>query len=167
MTEHYVLNVQSSLTLAQADKMIDGALAAALAAGLLPLTVAVLDSGGQLVAFKREDGCGVLRYDIAFGKAWGALGMGISSRTIRDRLGNRPAFQAALAAASGGRFVPVPGGVLALEGALDGPRTVIGAIGISGDASDRDEYAAIMGVRAAGLAPHPEAPADNWEQAGL
>lgn len=163
MSEHYVLNVQSSLTLAEAEQMIDGALAAARAAELLPLTVAVLDSGGQLVAFKREDGSGVLRFDIAFGKAWGALGMGISSRTIRDRLGNRPAFQGALAAASGGRFVPVPGGVLALGAG----RTVVGAIGISGDASDRDEYAAIMGVQAAGLASHPEAPAENWQSAGL
>ena len=163
MSEHYVLNVQSSLTLAEAERMIDGALAAARAAELLPLTVAVLDSGGQLVAFKREDGCGVLRFDIAFGKAWGALGMGISSRTIRDRLGNRPAFQAALAAASDGRFVPVPGGVLALGAG----RTVVGAIGISGDASDRDEYAAIMGVRAAGLACHPDEPAENWRSAGL
>ncbi len=163
MSEHYVLNVQSSLTLAEAERMIDGALAAGRAAGLLPLAVAVLDSGGQLVAFKREDGCGVLRFDIAFGKAWGALGMGISSRTIRDRLGNRPAFQGALAAASGGRFVPVPGGVLALGAG----RTVVGAIGISGDASDRDEYAAIMGVQAAGLAPHPETPAENWQSAGL
>lgn len=163
MSEHYVLNVQSSLTLAEAERMIDGALAAGRTAGLLPLTVAVLDSGGQLVAFKREDGCGVLRFDIAFGKAWGALGMGISSRTIRDRLGNRPAFQGALAAASGGRFVPVPGGVLALGAG----RTVVGAIGISGDASDRDEYAAIMGVQAAGLASHPETPAENWQSAGL
>lgn len=163
MSEHYVLNVQSSLTLAEAERMIDGALAAARAAELLPLTVAVLDSGGQLVAFKREDGCGVLRFDIAFGKAWGALGMGISSRTIRDRLGNRPAFQGALAAASGGRFVPVPGGVLALGAG----RQVVGAIGISGDASDRDEYAAIMGVQAAGLASHPETPAENWQSAGL
>ncbi len=163
MSDHYVLHVQSSLTLVQAEHMIDGALAAARAAQLLPLTVAVLDSGGHLVAFKREDGCGVLRFDIAFGKAWGALGMGISSRTIRDRLGNRPAFQGALAAASDGRFVPVPGGVLALDGA----RHVVGAVGISGDASDRDEYAAIMGVRAAGLAAHPDEPAENWRSAGL
>lgn len=163
MSEHRVLHVQSSLTLAHAEKMIDAALQAARAADLLPLTVAVLDSGGHLVAFKREDGCGVLRFDIALGKAWGALGMGISSRTIRDRLGNRPAFQGALAAASGGRFVPVPGGVLALDAA----RQAIAAIGISGDASDRDEYAAIMGVRAAGLTAHPDEPAENWRSAGL
>lgn len=163
MSDHYVVNVKSSLALRQAERMIDGALEAARAAGLLPLTVAVLDSGGHLVAFKREDGCGVLRFDIAFGKAWGALGMGISSRTIRDRLGNRPAFQGALASASEGRFVPVPGGVLA----LDTEGNAIGAIGISGDASDRDEYAAIMGVHAAGFASHPEAPAENWRAAGL
>jgi uncharacterized protein GlcG (DUF336 family) len=167
MSDHYVMHIQSSLTLDRAERMIDGALAAARAAELLPLTVAVLDSGGHLVAFKREDGCGVLRFDIAFGKAWGALGMGISSRTIRDRLGNRPAFQGALAAASGGRFVPVPGGVLAVEGERTGERIVVGAIGISGDASDRDEYAAIMGVRAAGLTSHPDEPAENWRAAGL
>lgn len=163
MSDHTLFPVRSSLALAQADAMIEGALAAARAAELLPLTVAVLDSGGQLVAYKREDGCGVLRFDIALGKAWGALGMGISSRTLRDRLGNRPAFQGALAAASDGRFVPVPGGVLA----IDAEGHAIGAVGISGDASDRDEYAAIMGVKAAGLASHPAAPAENWQSAGL
>ena len=163
MSDHTLFPVQSSLTLAQADAMIAGALAAARAADLLPLTVAVLDSGGQLVAYKREDGCGVLRFDIALGKAWGALGMGISSRTLRDRLANRPAFQGALAAAADGRFVPVPGGVLA----IGAQGHAIGAIGISGDASDRDEYAAIMGVQAAGLASHPAAPAESWRSAGL
>ena len=85
-------------------------------AGLLPLTVVALDAGGKPVAMQSEDGSGLLRFDIAFGKAWGALGMGISSRLIRDRLAARPAFQAALAAASDGRFVPVPGGVLVQTG---------------------------------------------------
>lgn len=163
MSEHTLFPVHSSLTLAQADAMIGAALAAARDAQLLPLTVAVLDSGGQLVAFKREDGCGALRFDIALGKAWGALGMGISSRALRDRLANRPAFQGALAAASDGRFVPVPGGVLA----VDVRGHAVGAVGVSGDASDRDEYAAIMGVRAAGLASNPAAPAENWRSAGL
>ena len=163
MSDYYLAPVHSSLMLAQAEKIVDGTLTAGRAATLLPLAVVVLDAGGQLVAFKREDGCGVLRFDIAFGKAWGALGMGISSRTIRDRLANRPAFQSALAAASDGRFVPVPGGVLALDAA----GRAIGAVGVSGDASDRDEYAAIMGVRAAGLAAQPAQPADNWQSAGL
>lgn len=89
--------------------------------------------------------------------------MGISSRTIRDRLRERPAFQSAIAAATGGRFIPVPGGVLILDAAGD----AIGAVGISGDASDKDEYAAVTGARAAGFATHPAAPAPNWRDAGL
>jgi len=161
--DYYVHRLQVSLTLQTAERIADAALAAGRQAGLLPLTVAVLDTGGVLVVHKRQDGSGVLRGDIAAGKAWGALGMGISSRTIRDRLKDRPAFQSALAAASHGRFIPVPGGVLVRNPAGE----VIGAVGISGDASDKDEYAAIMGVIAAGLTPHPEAPAENWQDAGL
>jgi uncharacterized protein GlcG (DUF336 family) len=125
--------------------------------------VAVLDAGGHLVAFKREDGAGIVRMDIAVGKAWGALGMGIPSRTIRDRLASRPAFQGAVAAASDGRFVPVPGGVLV----LDAERVVVGAVGISGDTSDKDEYCGITGVRAAGLTPAPAAPAPDWQASAL
>ena len=164
MSQDYIVHrLQVSMPLATAEKIADAALAAGREAGLLPLTVAVLDAGGALVVLKRQDGSGVLRGDIATGKAWGALGMGISSRTIRDRLEDRPAFQSALAAASHGRFIPVPGGVLALNASGE----VIGAVGISGDASDKDEYAAIFGVRAAGLLPDPDAPAANWRDAGL
>ena len=130
---------------------------------MLPLTVVVLDAGGHVVALKRQDGSGILRVDIATGKAWGALGMGIPSRTIRDRLGERPAFQGALVGASNGRFVPVPGGVLV----LDGERRVIGAVGISGDTSDKDEYAAIQGIKAAGLASAPAEPIKDWQSSGL
>ena len=156
-------NIHSSLTLALAARIVDGAIAARKKAKLLPLAVAVLDAGGNLVAFKREDGCGVMRFDIAFGKAFGALGMGMSTRLIRDRLAQRPAFQGALAAASGGRFIPTPGGVLIL--AKDG--SAIGAIGISGDASDKDEYCAIQAVHAAGCASEPAAPHPDWRAAGL
>jgi len=155
--------VASSLGLEVASRIIDAAVAERRRHGLLPLAVAVLDAGGNLVAFKREDGCGVLRFDIAFGKAWGALGMGMSSRLIRDRLKERPAFQGALASASGGRFIPVPGGVLV----LDGGSTTIGAVGISGDASDKDEHCAITAIQAAGLGSEPAAPAANWSAAGL
>lgn len=163
MSEYYVMKLKVSLPLDAAERIATAALVAGRSAGLLPLTVAVLDAGGALVAFKREDGCGVMRGDIAIGKAWGALGMGISSRHIRNRLADRPSFQAALAAVSDGRFVPVPGGVLILDGAGD----VIGAVGISGDASDKDEYAAISGVHAAGFGSHPEAPSETWRDAGL
>lgn len=156
-------SVASSLTLALAAKIVDAAIAARMREGLLPLAVAVLDAGGNLVAFKREDGSGVMRFDIAFGKAHGALGMGMSSRLIRDRLKERPAFQGALAAASGGRFIPVPGGVLILDAAGN----AIGAVGISGDASDKDEYCAITAVHEAGCASEPAAPHPDWRMAGL
>jgi uncharacterized protein GlcG (DUF336 family) len=163
MSDYYVHRLQTSLPLKTAETIVDEALKAGSEAGLLPLTVAVLDVGGNIVLLKRQDGSGVLRADIAIGKAWGALGMGISSRTIRDRLKDRPAFQGALAAASQGRFVPVPGGVLALNGVGE----VVGAVGISGDASDKDEYAAITGLQRAGLKSHPDRPAENWRDAGL
>ncbi|MSP35024.1 MAG: heme-binding protein [Limnohabitans sp.] len=155
--------LQTSLSLAQAAAILDECLAVRQKEGLLPLAVAVLDAGGQLVAFKREDGCGVMRYDIAFGKAWAALGMGMSTRLIRDRLANRPAFQSALASASDGRFIPVPGGVLI----LNEQKSVIGAIGVSGDASDRDEYCAIHAIQVARLGCEPASHQSEWRNAGL
>jgi len=111
----------------------------------------VLDAGGHLVAFKREDKSGILRFDIAFGKAWGALGMGFGSRTLAGRAPRSQMFFTALAAASEGRFVPVIGGVLIRGAAGD----VIGAVGISGDTSENDERCAIAGINAAGLKADP------------
>lgn len=156
-------DVHSSLALEAAAKIIDTAIALRRKEGVMPLAVAVLDAGGNLVAFQREDGSGVLRFDIAFGKARAALSMGMSTRLIRDRLGSRVAFQAALAAASEGRFIPVPGGVLI----LDKSGAAIGAVGISGDASDKDEYCAIEAVHAAGYASEPAEPNPEWRSAGL
>src|SRR5216110_2892199 len=101
-----------SVTLAQASTMVDVALKKGRETNCAPLTVAVLDAGGHLVAFKREDRSGILRFDIAFGKAWGALGMGFGSRELGERAGKNPLFFTALAAASAGRFVPVVGGIL-------------------------------------------------------
>jgi len=158
-----LIPIHSSLDLATATRITDEALRLRLTHGLLPLAVAVLDAGGQTVSYRREDGCGVLRHDIAHGKAWGALGMGMATRQIRDRLANRPSFQAALAAASGGRFIPTPGGVLI----VNEQGLAIGAVGISGDASDKDEFCAIEAIRAAGLQPEPPQPAPNWNDAGL
>ena len=163
MAEPKLFDLKTDLSLSAADKIIDAAMAAGGLEDMLPLTVVVLDAGGHTVALKRQDGSGILRVDIATGKAWGALGMGIPSRTIRDRLSERPAFQGALVGASGGRFVPVPGGVLV----LDGDRQVIGAVGISGDTSDKDEYAAITAVQAAGLTPFPAEPVPDWEGSRL
>jgi uncharacterized protein GlcG (DUF336 family) len=101
--------------------------------------------------FKREDTSGILRFDIAFGKAWGALGMGLGSRTLFERAAQTPQFFTMLAAASGGRIVTNPGGVLVRDAAGN----VIGAVGISGDTSDKDEVCAIAGIEAAGLKADP------------
>jgi uncharacterized protein GlcG (DUF336 family) len=139
------------LTLAQASIIVDTALKKGRETGCAPLTVSVLDAGGHLVAFKREDRSGILRFDIAFGKAWGALGMGFGSRTLFERSANTPVFFTALAAASGGRLVPNPGGVLIKDASGD----ILGAVGISGDTSDKDEACAIAGVEAAGLKADP------------
>ena len=163
MSNYYLKKLVVNLTVEKANEIITGVFKASQDSGLLPLTVAVLDAGGNLVAFQREDGSGIARQDIAKGKAWGALGMGISSRTIRDRLKDRPAFQGAIAAATQGRFIAVPGGVLI----CNSEDQAIGAVGISGDASDKDEYCAITAVREAGFIPHPEKPAKNWSEAGL
>ncbi|HTP82528.1 MAG TPA: heme-binding protein [Alphaproteobacteria bacterium] len=141
----------STVTLAQASTIVDVALKKGRETNSAPLTVAVLDPGGHLVAFKREDKSGILRFDIAFGKAWGALGMGFGSRALFGRAAQNPGFFTALAAASGGRLVPNPGGVLIRDAAGD----VIGCVGISGDTSDRDELCAIAGIEAAGLKADP------------
>ena len=157
------MKLKPTLTLEAAGKIVDVALQHGRTEGLLPLTVVVLDAGGKLIACKSEDGSGLLRFDIAFGKAWGALGMGISSRLIRDRLSARPAFQNALAASSDGRFVPVPGGVLV----EDSEGHTIGAVGISGDTSEKDEFCAVNGIKAAGLQSEPAEPDPNWRGSNL
>jgi uncharacterized protein GlcG (DUF336 family) len=140
-----------SVTLAQASTIVDAALKKGRESDCAPLTVAVLDAGGHLVAFKREDRSGILRFDIAFGKAWGALGMGFGSRTLAERAANTPQFFTMLAAASGGRIISNPGGVLIKNGSDD----IIGAVGISGDTSDKDEACAVAGIVAAGLRADP------------
>ena len=140
-----------SVTLAQASTIVDVALKKARDSNLAPLTVAVLDAGGHLVAYKREDKSGILRFDIAFGKAWGALGMGFGSRTLASRAAKTPQFFTMLAAASGGRMVTNPGGVLI----KDASGTTVGACGISGDTSDKDEMCAVAGIEAAGLMADP------------
>jgi len=140
-----------SVTLAQASTIVDVTLKKARDTNSAPLTVAVLDAGGHLVAFKREDKSGILRFDIAYGKAWGALGMGFGSRTLAERAANTPQFFTMLAAASGGRMIANPGGILIRDEA----GAVIGAVGISGDTSDRDEECGLAGIAAAGLKADP------------
>ena len=139
----------NALTLDQATIIADRALAEGRALRLQPLTVAVLDSGGQLKLLKREDGSSLLRPEIAVGKAWGVLGMGFGGRELARRAAAAPLFMQALYAASGGRMVPAAGGVLV----RDAGGAILGAVGISGDSSDNDETCAVAGIRAAGLVP--------------
>jgi glc operon protein GlcG len=162
MAEH-LIPIYSSLDLATATRITEAVLQLRQQHKLLPLAIVVLDAGGNTVSFRREDGCGVLRHDIARGKAWGALGMGMATRQIRDRLSNRPTFQAALSAASDGRFIPTPGGVLI----LNAQGMAIGAVGISGDASDKDEFCAIEAIKMAGLQPEPPEAAADWNSGAL
>ena len=137
----------TTLGLAEASRIVDGALKRAEELALKPMTVAVLDCGGHLVAFKRQDRSGILRPDIAVGKAWGTLGMGAGGRSLAQRAAAAPAFYAALVGASQGRVIPVAGGVLV----LDTNREILGAVGVSGDLPDNDENCAIYGIEQVGL----------------
>lgn len=136
-----------SVSLAAASIIVDQALAQGRAMKLNPLAVAVLDPRGCLKAFKAEDGTSLMRFDIAFGKAWGALGMGFGSRELARRSEAAPQFFASLQVMTGGRIVPVPGGVLIRNAA----GLLVGAVGVSGDASEKDETCAIHGITSAGL----------------
>ena len=141
----------SHLTLALASTIVDAALAKGRAMSYEPLTVVVLDAGGHVVATKREDGSGILRVEIATGKAYGALGFGFGSRELFERSQKQPVFMSGLPAVANGKFVPVPSGVLI----RNKDNRVIGAVGISGDISDNDEIAALAGIAAAGLIAQP------------
>lgn len=144
----------AELTLKQSKLIVREALAVGRRGDLAPLTVAVLDAGGHLKCFAREDGSGILRGDIATAKAWGALGMGFGSRTLHQRAmasEKSRMFFTALSGVSDGRVVPVPGGVLIRDAAGE----ISGAVGISGDTSEEDEACAIAGIEAAGLKADP------------
>lgn len=138
-----------TLTLAAADRIADKALEKGRELNFLPLTVCVLDAGGQIKVLKRDDKSSLLRPEIALGKAWGVLGMGFGGREIAKRAAKVPQFYAALSDMSGGRMVPVPGGVLIRSAAGE----IIGAVGISGDTSENDETCAVAGILAAALTP--------------
>jgi uncharacterized protein GlcG (DUF336 family) len=139
----------NSISLDQARLIADAALQAGRAHNFAPLTVAVLDAGGQLKVLLREDDCSLLRPEIAIGKAWGVLGMGFGGRELARRAEKVPTFFTALNAMSNGRMVPVAGGVLIRNAAGQ----IIGSVGISGDTSDNDEICSVAGVQASGLVP--------------
>ncbi|MBL4813093.1 MAG: heme-binding protein [Rhodobacteraceae bacterium] len=137
----------SKVSIEQARTIIAGTLAKGHEMGLKPLSVVVLDAGGHVQAFEREDGASPGRFTIAHGKAYGAVMLGMPGSAQMARAEAQAYFMAAVNGAFGGQVVPVPGGVL-LKGA-DG--AVIGAVGVTGDTSDNDAEAALAGIAAAGL----------------
>ena len=136
-----------TLTLAQAQQIIAGALAQSRAAGYKPMGIAVLDEAGNLKAFAREDGASMFRFDVARAKAWGAVGMGVSSRTLAQRAKDNPNFFVALAATADGKLLPQTGAVLI----CNAQGQVLGAVGASGGTGDEDEAICMAGVQSAGL----------------
>lgn len=139
----------SSLNLNQANTIISAAFDEGGKLGLKPLGVAVLDAGGHLVAFQRQDGASMLRPQIATAKASGALALGVSSRKIGEMATERPSFVAALGPIAPHGVVPAAGGVIV----LDSEGAPLGAVGVTGDTSDNDEICALAGIAAAGLTP--------------
>jgi uncharacterized protein GlcG (DUF336 family) len=140
------------ITYAQARAVVEQALTHARRQDFPPMTVAVLDAAGQLVAFAREDGSALLRERIARAKAGGALNLGVGSRALAVRAASHPAFIQSLTVLACGELVPVPGGVLV----RDVHGAVVGAVGVSGHLPDDDEACALAGI-AAGLAGDPGA----------
>ncbi|MCW8836109.1 MAG: heme-binding protein [Rhodospirillales bacterium] len=132
------------LTLDAASTIVDKALEKGREMNFAPLTVVVLDAGGQMKAMKREDNSSLLRPEIALGKAWGVLGFGFGGRELARRSAKMPAFFNALSDMSGGRVVPVPGGVIIRN--ADGD--ILGSVGVTGDVSENDEICAVAGIEA-------------------
>jgi uncharacterized protein GlcG (DUF336 family) len=137
----------AELTLEIARKILDVALAKGVEKKLKPLVVTVLDARGCVKISAAQDGTSLLRSEIAHGKAYGALAMGMGSRALFQRAQEQGYFVNAVNTLAQGRLVPVPGGVLI----QDGGGALLGAVGVSGDTSDNDEICAIAGIEAAGL----------------
>jgi uncharacterized protein GlcG (DUF336 family) len=135
------------ISLAKANRIIAAGFSKGREMGLKPLAISVLDAGGHLIAFQRQDGASMMRFEIATGKAWGALALGIGSRAVNKLATDRPHFFTGLSGVSGGRIIPVPGGMLVKTKSGE----TIGAVGVTGDTSDNDEAAGLAGIQAAGF----------------
>jgi uncharacterized protein GlcG (DUF336 family) len=137
----------AELNLDIARKILDVALAKGVEKKLKPLVVTVLDARGCVKISAAQDGTSLMRSEIAHGKAYGALAMGMGSRALFQRAQEQAYFISAVNTMAQGRMIPVPGGVLI----QDGGGVLLGAVGVSGDTSDNDEICAIAGIEAAGL----------------
>jgi uncharacterized protein GlcG (DUF336 family) len=137
----------SALTLDQANRIIDAILRRAAEINCRPLSVIVVEPGCKVKAFQKEDGASMIRFEMAYGKAYAALALGRSSKLVRVRAEERPIFMRYLMSASGDQIFPEGGGLQIRN--LDGE--VIGAVGVTGETEDRDEELAAHGIHAAGL----------------
>lgn len=137
----------TSISLSQARAIVDGAIKQARSEAAKPLSIVVLDAGAHPVAFAREDGASLYRYDIAVAKAKGAIGMGADSRVLAERAKGNPVFYQGVSGAVGGAIAFSPGGVLIRSD----NGAIMGAVGISGDTGECDEACALAGIAAAGL----------------
>jgi uncharacterized protein GlcG (DUF336 family) len=144
------METMNALSLETARRILDAALAKSTELKLKPLAIAVLDARGCLKAFAAQDGTSLMRAQVAQGKAYGALALGMGSRAIFKRAQEQPFFIDAVNTLARGEIIPVPGGVLMHDGAGQ----LVGAVGISGDTSDNDEACATAGITAAGLKPN-------------
>jgi uncharacterized protein GlcG (DUF336 family) len=139
----------TALTLKMASVIADAAMEHSISSKFLPMGVAVLDAGGNILVIKRHEKAGLLRPRIAEAKAWGVLGMGYGGREMQRRSVGSPRFHTQLSVISDGRVISSAGGVLI----RDESGEVIGAIGVTGDKEIRDEECAVAGIHAAGFIP--------------
>jgi uncharacterized protein GlcG (DUF336 family) len=137
----------SALTLDQANRIIAAVLQRGAEVDCRPLSVIVVEPGCKVKAFQKEDGSSMIRFEMAFGKAYAALAMGRSSKLVKVRAEEKPIFMRYLQSATGDQIFPEGGGLQ-----IRNPEgEVIGAVGVTGDTEDRDEELAAFGIRAAGL----------------
>jgi uncharacterized protein GlcG (DUF336 family) len=140
------------LTLGEALAMIEGTFVSAKKRKAHPLSAIVLDAGGRVKAFQKQDGCSLLRFEIAYGKAFGALAMGRSSRMVLQKAREKPLFMQSLTELSDGPMFLEAGAQLV----RDASGEVVGAIGVTGDVNEVDDLCAIDGIRAAGFTPEDD-----------
>ncbi|MBD3663617.1 GlcG/HbpS family heme-binding protein [Sulfitobacter aestuariivivens] len=136
-----------AISLNKSRTIIRKALAHGRETELKPLSVIVLDSGGHVIAFEREDGAAPGRFAIAHGKAFGSIMLGMAGTAQMKRAEDQAYFMAAVNGVYGGQVIPVPGGVLV----RDKRGRIVGAVGVTGDTSDNDAAAALAGIEASGL----------------
>src|SRR5215475_12015077 len=138
-----------AISLDEANKIIGGAFDAGKEREAYALAAIVLDAGGRVKAFQKQDGASLLRFEIAYGKAFAALALNRSSRQVLAKQKEKPAFMESLAELSDGPLFLEGGGQLI----RDKTGEVVGALGVTGDVNEVDDLCAMDGIRSAGFLP--------------